>query len=458
LINQIADRIGINRTVLALSMARLGDAIGNSILFIVIPLYVAKLPAPFIPLPESVRVGILISLYGLVNSALQPLMGAISDHLGRRKPLIQIGLIIMGVGTLAFSLVGRFTDMLLLRALQGVGVALTIPASMALMANATQQRTRGGSMGIYSAMRMLGFAVGPLLGGYLFDNFGFNPAFYAGGAFILFGMLLVQVWVKDTPVKADHKATRPAFKVMDRSLLSAGIVGAAIASLVMASDFSMISALENQFNARLNQTAFGFGVAFSAMMVSRLIFQIPLGRWSDKIGRKPLIIGGLILMAPVTTFLGAITTTFQFIGLRFFQGIGSAAVAAPAFALGADLSKAGGEGRQMSLITMGFGLGIALGPLMAGVLAVYSFLLPFLVAGVLSLLGAWVVFHFVPETIAGGWMSGPEIDASERQSQIEKLKPSHEAHAMKESMQYGTENKNKEESNQRHQREFADGD
>lgn len=467
MINQIADRIGINRVVLALSMARLGDAIGNSILFIVIPLYVAKLPSPLIALPESVRVGILISLYGLVNSGLQPLMGAISDHLGRRKPLIQFGLIIMGVGTLAFSLVGNFSDLLVLRALQGVGVALTIPASLALMANATQQQTRGGSMGIYSAMRMLGFAAGPLLGGYLFDNFGFNAAFYAGGAFILLGMLLVQIWVKDIPVKADHKATRPAFKIIDRSLLSAGIVGAAIASLVMASDFSMISALENQFNARLNQTAFGFGIAFSAMMVSRLIFQIPLGRWSDRIGRKPLIIGGLVLMAPVTALLGVINTTAQFVGLRFFQGAGSAAVAAPAFALGADLSKAGGEGRQMSLITMGFGLGIALGPLMAGVLAVYSFLLPFLVAGVLSLLGAWVVFHFVPETVNGGWMGGPEIDTGEDRLQSEYSKKSHKSHehlqihedlVEEESMKYGTNTKNKMEGGQRRQRGYADGD
>jgi MFS family permease len=40
--------------------------------------------------------------------------------------------------------------------------------------------------------------------------------------------------------------------------------------------------------------------------------------------------------------------------------------------LAADLSKGGGEGRQMSIITMGFGLGIALGPLIAGILAVYS--------------------------------------------------------------------------------------
>lgn len=456
MINQLADRIGINRTVLALSMARLGDAIGNSILFIVIPLYVAKLPAPFIPLPESVRVGILISLYGLVNSALQPVMGAISDHLGRRKPLIQLGLVIMGLGTLAFSLVGNFTDMLLLRALQGVGVALTIPASLAIMANATQQHTRGGSMGIYSAMRMLGFAVGPLLGGYLFDTFGFDAAFFVGGGFILFGMLLVQVWVKDIPPKVDHKTTRPAFKILDRSLLSAGIVGAALASLVMASDFSMISSLENQFNIRLNQTAFGFGIAFSAMMVSRLIFQIPLGRWSDRIGRKPLIIGGLILMAPVTALLGLITTTAQFVGLRFFQGIGSAAVAAPAFALGADLSKAGGEGRQMSIITMGFGLGIALGPLMAGVLAVYSFLLPFLVAGVLTLIGAWVVFKYVPETIRDGWMSAPEIESSESQRQSEKSKKSH--HQKEDSNIYGTDNENKQANKPHHQQEYADSD
>jgi MFS family permease len=53
----------------------------------------------------------------------------------------------------------------------------------------------------------------------------------------------------------------------------------------------------------------------------------------------------------------------------------------------------------MSLMAMGFGLGIALGPLIAGFLAVYAFELPFVVGGVLCLAGAWVVFRFVPETI-----------------------------------------------------------
>lgn len=384
--------------VLALSVARLGDAIGNSILFIVLPLYVAKLPAPAFPVPESVRVGILIALYGLVNAALQPFMGALSDRFDRRKPLIQGGLILMGIGTLAFSLAGHFTDLLLLRSLQGLGVALTVPASLALMATATTKETRGGSMGVYTAMRMVGFAVGPLLGGFLLDNYGFNLSFYVGTAFIAIGILMVQLWVKDTPVRDKKEASR-TFRIIDRELLSAGILGGAFATFVMASDFSMISALETQINTRLDQTAFGFGVAFSALIISRLIFQIPLGRLSDRIGRKPLIIAGLILMAPATLFLGLVGTAFQFTGVRVAQGLASAAIAAPAFALGADLSSSGGEGRQMSIITMGFGLGIALGPLMAGILAVSSFVLPFIVGGILALGGAWVIFRYVPETV-----------------------------------------------------------
>ena len=72
---------------------------------------------------------------------------------------------------------------------------------------------------------------------------------------------------------------------------------------------------------------------------------------------------------------------------------------APAFAVAGDVSQAGGEGRQMSIITMGFGLGVAIGPLLAGVLAIHSFELPFVIGGLLSLVGAWVVYRYVPETV-----------------------------------------------------------
>ena len=390
--------IGVNRAVFALSIARMADAMGNSILFIIIPLYVAKLPEIYFHLPLPVLVGILISLYGFVNSALQPLMGALSDRLGRRKVLIQVGLALVGTGTLSFIFAQRFVDLLVLRTLQGVGVAITIPASLALMAVITEKETRGGAMGFYSTMRMSGFALGPLIGGFFQVHFGFNTAFCTGAGFSFLAMLLVQLWVDDAPLP-ENAAVAKKFQIIDPSLLNAGILSAALATFVMANGFSMVTTLENEFNARLEMTALGFAIAFSVLMVGRLVLQIPLGRLSDFIGRKPLVVVGLLLMAPATALLGEVNDMVQLILVRLFQGIASACIAAPAFAVAADLSQEGGEGRQMSVITMGFGLGLAAGPLLAGLLAVVFFELPFFVGGLMSLVAAGIVLRYMPETV-----------------------------------------------------------
>jgi MFS family permease len=387
---------GANRLVVALSVARLSDALGNSILFVAIPLYVAELPSPWFPLPESVRVGILISLYGFVAAAFQPLLGGLGDRLRRRKLLIEIGLILMAAGTLAFAFAGRFVDLVALRAVQGLGVAAVIPAAMALMTLGSAHETRGGSMGIYTTLRMVGFAVGPLLGGLLLSRLGFNAVFYTGAAFVALGLLLVHFWVEEIPGAASSSSR------WEWRLVPAGILGAGFATFVMASAFSMMLTLEKQFNARLHETVVGFSVAFSALMVSRLLLQLPLGWLSDRIGRKPVIIGGLLLMMPSTALLGFVRTTLQLTVTRVVQGAASAGIAAPAFALAADLAKSGDEGRQMSIATMGFGFGLAAGPLIAGALDLFFFQLPFLVGGVMSLLGAWVVYRHVPETVHRG--------------------------------------------------------
>ncbi|MEW5923154.1 MAG: MFS transporter [Candidatus Zixiibacteriota bacterium] len=387
--------LGGNRQVVALSVARMSEAIGNSILFIVIPIYVAKLPSLTLHFAVPVLVGILISSYGFVNSSLQPVMGALSDKLGRRKILIQTGMLIMGLGTLGFVLADRYLHLLALRSLQGVGIAITIPASMALMAAVTNKETRGGSMGIYSMLRMVGFSAGPVIGGFIQVHFGFNAVFITGSMFIFLATILVQMWVKDVPVTNNNNK----FRIIDRSLLSPAIIAAGLATFVMAFSFSMVTTLENEFNAKLGINAFGFSIAISSMMVGRILLQVPLGRLSDRIGRRPLIIGGLILLAPASALIGDTTTLTQLVVLRIIQGVASAGIAAPAFALVGDLGKAGGEGRQMSVITMGFGLGMAIGPLVAGFLAIIFFQLPFYAGGLLCLIMAFVAFKNIPETV-----------------------------------------------------------
>lgn len=410
MLERLSRSAGVNRQVLALSVARLGDAVGNSILFVVIPLYVAQLPAPILELPVATRVGLALSLYGLVSAIGQPLAGAISDRIGRRKPLILAGLVLMAACTLAFTVAGAYGNLLWLRALQGLAVAFTIPTSLAIMSQATVKGTRGGSMGVYTTMRVIGLASGPLLAGALYDRSGIDPVFYVGSGSVLFGALLVLAWVRDEPTAGGQGRERP-FRLFEPGLLTPAMLGLGAATFTMAACFSMMGALENQFNARLHQSVLAFGVAFSALMVSRLLVQFPVGRWSDRAGRKPFLIAGLILMAPATALLGFAATTGQLVLLRIGQGLASAGVAAPAFALAGDMAKRGGEARQMSIVTTGFGLGLSVGPLLAGVLSVANFALPFVIGGVLSLTGALAVARLVPESIRRGAASAaPRAD------------------------------------------------
>jgi MFS family permease len=380
----------------------MADALGNSIILVSLPLFVAQLPTPILAsIPQPLLIGILISLYGIVFSGLEPLTGAISDRMPRRKPFITWGLVVMGLGTLAYVIATRAIDIVFMRLVQGIGVAFTVPAALALMAVASDKETRGGSMGIYTGFRMFGFALGPLIGGLLQVTLGFNAVFIVGSAFSLLAVLLVQVLVQEEPVDVTEARSRP-LRLFDPGIFTLPLIALGVGMFIMSAAFSMITTLEPQFNARLDQSALGFGIAFSALTFTRLVFQVPLGRLSDRIGRKPPLIAGLILLAPATALLGLAGTTLQLAGLTALQGLASAAIAAPGFALAGDLSRAGGEGQQMGLMAMGFGFGIALGPLIAGAVAIYSFELPFLIGGALCLAGAWVVNRLVPETVFSG--------------------------------------------------------
>jgi MFS family permease len=390
--------LGINGTILALSIARMADGIANSILFVMIPLYAAKLPDKLIHLPLPLIVGVLIAAYGVAAAGLQPVTATLVDRMGHHKRFIQAGLVLICLATLAFILAVRYLDLLGLRIAQGCGLALEIPSTMALMAILTRRESRGASMGFYTTMRMLGLALGPLAGGLLHDRLGFNAAFYTAAAILLLAVLVVQFGVANVQTAEMSSAGRK-HRFIDPSLVTSSIVSAGFATFIVASAFTLITTLENEFNSRLSITAFGFATAFSALMIGRIVFQLPLGKLSDRFGRKPFVLFGLLLLAPVTAFLGEVTTLLEFILLRFIQGLAAAAIIAPALALAGDEARAGGHGRQMSIVTMGFGWGIAFGPLLAGVLSIYSFKLPFWASGGLSLIGAVVVIIFMSETV-----------------------------------------------------------
>lgn len=386
--------LGLNRTVIALSLVRMGDGVGNSILFIILPLYVAQLPHRSLDLPVPLLVGVLLSAYGFAAAAVQPAVAIWVDRFGHYKRTIQAGLLLIGGGTFSFLYAHDFLELLGLRIAQGAGLALAVPATMALLTVATDRPTRGGAMGFFTTMRMLGLAVGPMLGGWLHVQFGFAGAFYVGTGVLLGALLLVQFTVRPAP--AVSGAERPPGYAA--ALRHPGLLSAAASTFLMASAFTLVTTLQNEFDQRLGITAFGFSIAFSALMIGRLLFQMPLGHLSDRIGRRAPVVVGLLVLGAATVPLGAVGSLFELGLLRFVQGLAAAAIVAPAMAYAGDVAQQGGDGQQgraTSLVTIGFGLGIGFGPLLAGVLGSIAFDLPFWVDGALCAAGALAVHRWM---------------------------------------------------------------
>jgi MFS family permease len=388
-----------SRQIIALSVIRLIDGLASGILIVIVPLYVLKMPTTIIPLPEPVLIGIAVSFYSLVGSVLQPVMGALSDRIGQRKPFILLGFAIMAFTIFAYIFIDRFEPFVLFRMIQGVGLSLIFAAATGLMATITEQQSRGRAMGIYKGTRMLGLAIGPLLGGFLQVKYGFNASFLVGVAIMLIGLFLVQRWVKEKPnglpIKKKLTPNQISRKSSTISLLALGI-----SILFVGSNFAMVAVLKNEFASRLQMTIIDFSLAFSVFSLSRLIFQVPIGYLSDFIGHKRTILLGLSIMIPSTALLGLVHSTLIFTFLRFVQGLGSAGISAPALALAADTSESGSEGKQMSIVNMGFGLGSTIGPMIASVLVLVSFEFTFLINAFLTFLGALVVYQYVPSDFA----------------------------------------------------------
>jgi len=89
----------VDRDVLTLALARMADAVGNSFLIIVLPLYIAStdITGGAFGLSEALVTGLILSMYGFFSSFLQPFTGRLSDRRGARRVFILFGLGILAV-------------------------------------------------------------------------------------------------------------------------------------------------------------------------------------------------------------------------------------------------------------------------------------------------------------------------------------------------------------------------
>jgi EmrB/QacA subfamily drug resistance transporter len=119
----------------------------------------------------------VVESYGLLLSSLILAGGALGDLFGRRR-VFMIGVGIFAVASAACGLASSVLELIIARSLQGVGAALLVPGSLAIIGATFDKKSRGKAIGTWSGATAITTALGPVVGGWLIEHGSWRWAFY----------------------------------------------------------------------------------------------------------------------------------------------------------------------------------------------------------------------------------------------------------------------------------------
>ena len=214
-----------------------------------------------------------ITSYSLVIAALTILGGRLGDLVGRKRMFV-LGAIIFGIGSVVTAFSKDINTLILgWSAIEGVGAALMVPASAALIISNFEPKDRGKAFGIYGATAGIASAIGPILGGFLTTNYGWRWAFGIN-VFVVLGLVVASRLVK---------GYNPELKSGQKPKIDLDLVGVVLSSLGLATlSYGIIES-----------TTYGWGQAKKAWEIFGVSYNLPFNLSVSFYG----VLTGLILIA-----------------------------------------------------------------------------------------------------------------------------------------------------------------
>ena len=169
-------------TILASSMAFIDGTVVN----VALPFLQTNLNA------TAMGIQWVIEAYSLFLSALLLVGGSLGDHYGRRR-IFNIGVVVFAIASAACGMAANIDQLIAARAVQGMGGALLVPGSLALISSCFNEKERGRAIGTWSGFSAITTAIGPVLGGWLVEHVSWRAVFFLNLPLALV-VLLISVW------------------------------------------------------------------------------------------------------------------------------------------------------------------------------------------------------------------------------------------------------------------------
>lgn len=317
------------------------------------------------------RIGLIVSVSTITGILLKLPAGALSDIYGRRM-LMRIGVLAFGLPPFAYLFVQDLDQLTALRFLHGLATAIFAPSALATVADLYREK-RGAALGWYTASTQAGALLGPVLGGWLVYAAGFPSTFVTAGIFGGLALLIFYSLKLEPPQpRARARGVKPVlaemwagFRIVWRNkpvLVTSATDGAKMIANGALMAFLPIYGLSVGLNPG------EVGLLFGIQGVTSFLSKPVMGRASDRVGRRPLILLGLIICAGTFVLIPQVTGLPLLLVLAAGFGFGEAVVSSSTTALVADLSEVKTMGAGIGMQGTINDIGHAAGPLLAGLL------------------------------------------------------------------------------------------
>jgi MFS family permease len=337
---------------------------------IIMPVFPQRLQALRLG-PETLA--LMEGAFGLGMFLFSTPMGTLAGRIGR-KPILFISLAGFIVTNLLLAFVNVAPLFILIRFAEGTLISGLMPAALSIVGDTIPLSKQGRWIGLLTTAQAVGFAIGPGIGGLLSQTLGFTSPFLLSAGIALAASLLAVFMVPETlseDVRAEarlHKAGRRSQAKKKQDLRFARLIWLVAPFLII--DFGMIFTYPFVFprypfflEKVLHYSTVQYGMIFSAYGMALAVFPLLLGRLSETMPKKPLIVTGSLLFSVLNVFMFAAPFYPLLLAGAALAGLGSAFVepAMGSIYLAATCDE--NRGQVMGMRGSAISLAVMIGPL-----------------------------------------------------------------------------------------------